>query len=49
MVGFYNPWLVFAIVASYVALDLIGGALSMGSGIWSMQFVGMLAFDLPIP
>src|SRR5688572_19412405 len=27
---------------------LIGGALSMGTGIWSMHFIGMLAFDLPI-
>jgi len=26
-----------------------GGALAMGSGIWSMHFVGMLAFRLPIP
>jgi diguanylate cyclase (GGDEF)-like protein len=25
-----------------------GGALSMGIGIWSMHFIGMLAFDLPI-
>jgi len=28
---------------------LTGGAISMGSGIWSMHFVGMLAFRLPIP
>jgi diguanylate cyclase (GGDEF)-like protein/PAS domain S-box-containing protein len=28
---------------------LVGGAFSMGSGIWSMHFVGMLAFSLPIP
>ena len=28
---------------------LIGGAISMGSGIWSMHFIGMLAFQLPIP
>lgn len=27
---------------------LIGGAISMGTGIWSMHFVGMLAFHLPI-
>ena len=27
---------------------LVGGALSMGIGIWSMHFVGMLAFHLPI-
>ena len=28
---------------------LFGGALSMGIGIWSMHFIGMLAFQLPIP
>ena len=28
---------------------LAGGAVSMGSGIWSMHFIGMLAFRLPIP
>jgi diguanylate cyclase (GGDEF)-like protein len=28
---------------------LIGGAIAMGIGIWSMHFVGMLAFHLPIP
>jgi diguanylate cyclase (GGDEF)-like protein len=28
---------------------LIGGAFSMGSGIWSMHFIGMLAFSLPVP
>jgi PAS domain S-box-containing protein len=26
-----------------------GGAISMGLGIWSMHFVGMMAFQLPIP
>lgn len=30
-------------------LWLLGGALSMGSGIWAMHFIGMLAFELPIP
>jgi diguanylate cyclase (GGDEF)-like protein len=30
-------------------LWLIGGAFSMGVGIWSMHFIGMLAFRLPIP
>jgi PAS domain S-box-containing protein len=29
-------------------LWLFGGAMSMGTGIWSMHFIGMLAFDLPI-
>ena len=28
---------------------LFGGAFSMGVGIWSMHFIGMLAFSLPIP
>ncbi|MBD4103520.1 hypothetical protein GUH68_19790 [Xanthomonas citri pv. citri] len=28
---------------------LMGGAIAMGIGIWSMHFVGMLAFRLPIP
>jgi NO-binding membrane sensor protein with MHYT domain len=28
---------------------LVGGAFSMGLGIWSMHFIGMLAFSLPIP
>lgn len=26
---------------------LAGGSLAMGSGIWSMHFVGMLAFRMP--
>jgi two-component system sensor histidine kinase/response regulator len=28
---------------------LTGGALAMGTGIWSMHYVGMLAFRLPVP
>ena len=28
---------------------LAGGAIAMGVGIWSMHFVGMLAFHLPVP
>jgi diguanylate cyclase len=28
---------------------LVGGAFAMGTGIWSMHFIGMLAFSLPIP
>ncbi len=27
---------------------LAGGAIAMGTGIWSMHFLGMLAFSLPI-
>src|SRR5256885_934338 len=27
---------------------LVGGAFAMGAGIWSMHFIGMLAFSLPI-
>ena len=30
-------------------LWILGGAFSMGIGIWSMHFVGMLAYQLPIP
>jgi two-component system sensor histidine kinase/response regulator len=30
-------------------LWILGGAFAMGSGIWTMHFVGMLAFRLPIP
>jgi two-component system, sensor histidine kinase and response regulator len=30
-------------------LWLSGGAITMGSGIWSMHYVGMLAFHLPMP
>jgi len=29
-------------------LWLAGGALAMGIGIWSMHFIGMLAFSLPV-
>jgi two-component system sensor histidine kinase/response regulator len=28
---------------------LVGGAFAMGLGIWSMHYVGMLAFSLPVP
>ena len=28
---------------------LAGGSVAMGTGIWAMHFVGMLAFSLPIP
>lgn len=31
------------------AMWVCGGGLSMGVGIWSMHFIGMLAFSLPIP
>ncbi|ACC73844.1 EAL domain-containing protein [Paraburkholderia phymatum] len=30
-------------------LWLAGGAAAMGTGVWSMHFIGMLAFSLPIP
>jgi len=30
-------------------LWLAGGAVAMGSGIWPMHYVGMLAFRLPVP
>ena len=31
------------------ALWMLGGAGAMGTGIWSMHYIGMLAFILPIP
>jgi len=31
------------------AIWLLGGAAAMGIGIWSMHYIGMLAFVLPIP
>ena len=31
------------------AVWLLGGACAMGTGIWSMHYMGMLAFILPIP
>jgi PAS domain S-box-containing protein len=31
------------------AVWLLGGACAMGTGIWSMHYIGMLAFILPIP
>jgi diguanylate cyclase (GGDEF)-like protein len=34
---------------SVSSLWLFGGATAMGIGIWSMHFIGMLAFSLPIP
>lgn len=69
--GHYNLSLValsyaIAVLASYVALDLVGrlreeknpsatlywlvgGAFTMGAGIWSMHFIGMLSFIMPMP
>jgi PAS domain S-box-containing protein len=31
------------------AIWLLGGASAMGTGIWSMHYIGMLAFVLPVP
>ena len=31
------------------SLWVLGGAVSMGVGIWSMHYIGMLAFSLPVP
>src|SRR5450759_3162675 len=31
------------------AVWLLGGAGAMGTGIWTMHYIGMLAFILPIP
>ncbi|MBD0336117.1 MAG: hypothetical protein ICV62_11560 [Cyanobacteria bacterium Co-bin13] len=30
-------------------LWLMGGAIALSTGVWSMHFVGMLAFELPVP
>ncbi|NMF65552.1 MHYT domain-containing protein [Brasilonema octagenarum] len=30
-------------------LWLLGGAIAMGMGIWSMHFIAMIAFELPVP
>src|SRR5882762_4269602 len=30
-------------------LWLSGGAIAMGFGVWSMHYIGMLAFRLPVP
>src|SRR2546426_1285654 len=40
---------VTAAAGSTRALWLLGGAGAMGTGIWSMHYLGMLAFVLPIP
>jgi two-component system sensor histidine kinase/response regulator len=31
------------------AFWLVGGATSMGLGIWAMHYIGMLAFNMPMP
>ena len=36
-------------VARYRHFWRVGGALAMGIGIWSMHFIGMLAFIMPMP
>lgn len=52
--------IVMAILASYVALDvgervslrktwLIVAAITLGGGIWSMHFIAMLAYQMPMP
>jgi NO-binding membrane sensor protein with MHYT domain len=35
--------------ADNTGMWVAGGALALGCGIWSMHFIGMLAFSLPIP
>jgi diguanylate cyclase (GGDEF)-like protein/PAS domain S-box-containing protein len=39
----------FRAEARRAASWLAGGGVAMGAGIWSMHFVGMLAYQLPIP
>lgn len=38
-----------AAAAKFQPLWLAGGAIAMGTGIWSMHFIAMLAFHLPVP
>ena len=40
---------VYANVGRVRALWIVGGGFAMGAGIWTMHFVGMLAFRLPVP
>ena len=40
---------VYANVGRVRLLWIVGGAFAMGAGIWTMHFVGMLAFRLPVP
>ena len=40
---------VTAAVGRLRAVWLLGGAIAMGTGIWSMHYMGMLAFILPVP
>src|SRR4051812_26929038 len=40
---------VTATVGRIRAFWLLGGAVAMGTGIWSMHYIGMLAFILPVP
>jgi PAS domain S-box-containing protein len=40
---------VTAAVGRTRAVWLLGGAVAMGTGIWSMHYIGMLAFILPVP
>jgi signal transduction histidine kinase len=40
---------VYVSVGRVRLLWIVGGAFAMGAGIWTMHFVGMLAFRLPVP
>ena len=35
--------------SSVRSIWLMGGAVAMGIGIWSMHYIGMLAYHLPVP
>ena len=55
IVAFAASYVAFALAAHISSTKgwsavywLAGGAIAMGTGIWSMHFVGMLAFSLPI-
>ncbi|SDR24864.1 diguanylate cyclase/phosphodiesterase [Paraburkholderia fungorum] len=41
---------IFSLTSTYLRLAWrLGGAMALGVGIWSMHFIAMLAFSLPIP
>lgn len=56
LVAIVASYVAFALAAHITATRgwagtywLVGGAVALGTGIWSMHFIGMLAFKLPIP
>src|SRR5215467_8758925 len=46
VIGTYDPYLV---TLSFAVAWLATAAIAMGGGIWSMHFIAMLAFFMPMP